>query len=238
MEDIVISSYKEQIKESLLKAEAVKEAGFDIVVEELEKRGVKTNELKSFFDKIVASHTMDDLNKLTLDDLISIIDDINTQVTHNLIAKVEIADALVRKSKLVALSKSPNGKVSDNDNYVKVGSNLALQINKEGIAAGIDVCIRNYCNQKIYQANYREKIIEKQKELGIYDEEAKNINRTMINEKIGISSNNRISPKDKLLKEIFKRDIRDDSSDDFNTVKQKYRDYINERMKHLKDRNG
>ena len=41
MEDIVISSYKEQLKESALKAEAVKSAGFDIVIDELEKEILK-----------------------------------------------------------------------------------------------------------------------------------------------------------------------------------------------------
>ena len=167
MEDIVITSYKQQIKESSLKADAIKSGGFDIVIEELEKRQVKTSKIKDFFSKIVNSYTMDDLNKLTLDDLEEVISDINQQVTQLLIAKVEIADAVIRKSKLVALAKSPDGKVSEKDNYVLVGNNLAKEINNDGVASGLELCIRNYCSQKIYQANYREKMVEKEKELPV-----------------------------------------------------------------------
>lgn len=234
MEDIVITSYKQQIKESELKADAVKSAGFDIVVEELENRNVKTSHLKEFFEKIVESNTIDDLNNLTMDEFNEIIKDINDQVTRSLIAKVEVADAVARKSKLVALSKSLDGKVKDDDNYVKVGSNLALEINNEGIAVGLDVCVRNYCNQKIYQANYREKMIEKQKELGIYDEEATNMNRSLINQKmddIDFSFENKyFDPKPELMKMIFGRDVVVDSNVDFATAKDNYRNMINVRM--------
>ena len=65
MEDIVISSYKEQLKESALKAEAVKSAGFDIVIDELEKRNIKTTKLKEFFERLMNSNTKEELNRLT-----------------------------------------------------------------------------------------------------------------------------------------------------------------------------
>jgi len=51
IEDIVIKSYEEQIKQSILKSEAVKKAGFDIIIAELERRGVQTEEVVSFFNK-------------------------------------------------------------------------------------------------------------------------------------------------------------------------------------------
>lgn len=232
MEDIVITSYKQQIKESSLKADAIKSGGFDLVIEEIEKRGVKTSNIKNFFNKIVNSYTMDDLNKLTLGDLEEVIEDINKQVTRLLIAKVEIADTVVRKSKLVALSKSPNGKVGEKDNYVLVGSNLAKEINNEGIASGLELCIRNYCSQKIYQANYREKMIEKEKELGIYDEEERNNNREIINQKID-NETTRLDPKHKLLFSIFNKDIEEDESISFEKAKDNYRDAFNKRLQNL-----
>lgn len=239
MEDIVITSYKQQIRESEFKADAVKSAGFDIVVDELKTRGVKTERLEKFFEQIVEAVTVDDLNKLTMDEFSEIVDDINKQVTRALIAKAEIADALVRKSKLVALSKSVDGKVSDNDNYVKVGSNLAMQINKEGIAAGIDVCIRNYCNQKIYQSNYREKMIQKQKENGTYVE---NNDKDLINqqldsydEEIDFTKFNKVDSKKELLNQIFNREVDVNSDIDFETAKENYRNMVNERMTRLGD---
>ena len=194
MEDIVITSYKEQIKESSFKADAIKSGGFDIVIEELEKRRVTTAKIKDFFNKIMNCYTMNDLDRLTLGDLEEVIEDINTQVTRLLISKAEIADSVVRKSKLVALAKSPDGKVKEKDNYVLVGTNLAKEINNEGIASGLELCIRNYCSQKIYQANYRQKMIEKEKELGIYDEEERNNNKSIINEKI-TKVNKKMTPK-------------------------------------------
>ena len=234
MEDIVITSYKEQIKESSLKADAIKSAGFDIIIEELEKRQVKTSKIKDFFNSIEKSYTMDDLNKLTLGDLEEVVSDINDQVTRLLIAKVEIADAVVRKSKVVALSKSPDGKIKEKDNYILVGSNLAKEINNEGIASGLEVCIRNYCSQKIYQANYREKMIEKEKELGIYDEEERSINRGLINEKI-TESNKSLDPKQKLLFSIFNREIDDYRDITFEKAKENYHNEFNNRMKNLKE---
>lgn len=232
MEDIVITSYKQQIKESSLKADAIKSGGFDIVIEELEKKGVKTSNIKEFFKHIVESYTIDDLNKLTLGDLEEVIEDINNQVTRLLIAKVELADAVVRKSKIVALSKSPDGKVSEKDNYVLVGNNLAKEINNEGIASGLELCIRNYCSQKIYQANYRKKMIEKEKELGIYDEEERSNNREIINQKISDEVNN-FDPKHKLLFSIFNKDIDDDESITFEKAKENYLSAFNNRIKNL-----
>lgn len=234
MEDIVITSYKQQIKESSLKADAIKSGGFDIVIEELEKRGVKTSSIKQFFEKIVNSYTMDDLNKLTLGDLKDVIEDINTQVTRLLIAKVEIADTVVRKSKIVALAKSPDGKVDEKDNYVLVGSNLAKEINNEGVASGLELCIRNYCSQKIYQANYREKMIEKEKELGIYDEEERNNNREIINQKMS-SEQTVLDPKHRLLFSIFNRDIEEDDSISFEKAKDNYRIAFNIRIQNLQE---
>lgn len=232
MEDIVITSYKQQIKESSLKADAIKSGGFDIVIEELEKRQVKTSRIKEFFNQIVESYTMDDLNKLTLNDLKEVVEDINQQVTKLLIAKVEIADVVVRKSKLVALAKSPDGKVGEKDNYVLVGNNLAKEINSEGVASGLELCIRNYCSQKIYQANYREKMIEKEKELGIYDEEERNTNKALINEKIDNNSSN-LDPKHKLLFSIFNRDIEETENISFEKAKEAYQESFNDRMKNL-----
>lgn len=236
MEDIVITSYKQQIKESSLKADAIKSAGFDIVIEELEKRQVKTAKIKEFFNKIVNSYTMSDLNTMTIDELEEVINDINQQVTRLLIAKVEIADSVVRKSRLVALSKSPDGKISEKDNYVLVGNNLAREINEEGIASGLNLCIRNYCSQKIYQADYREKMIEKQKELGIYNEEERNNNKMIINEKIDISGKS-MSPKQKLLLSIFNKEIDDKSYDtiSFEKAKDEYLMSIKNRMTNLSE---
>lgn len=238
MEDIVISSYKQQIKESALKAEAVKAGGFDIVIEELEKRGINTVAIKEYFNKIINSHTKDDLYNLTIDELTNITNDINSQVTRALIAKAEISDVLIRRSKLVALAKSPNGKITEDDKYAKVGNNLATEINKYGIAEGLNTCIRNYCTQKIYQADYREKIIEKQKQLGIYDETSKMESKQKLNEKIDYSSyspSTKQEPKNRILKEIFKTDYIDNTDITFETAKQNYDSSIRERLAHLND---
>lgn len=234
MEDIVISSYKEQLKESALKAEAVKSAGFDIVIDELEKRNIKTTKLKEFFERLMNSNTKEELNRLTPRELSEITTDINNQITRALIVKAEIADALVRKSKIVALSKSPNGKIKDNDNYIRVGTALAEEITKFGIADGITTCITTYFKQKSYQAEYREKIIEKQKELGTYDAEQKEENRRKINARMETEIlTTKESPKDKLLKEILKKENISDEDTDFDTAKEKYRQSVNERMQRL-----
>ena len=219
MEDIVISSYKEQLKESALKAEAVKSAGFDIVIDELEKRNIKTTKLKEFFERLMNSNTKEELNRLTPRELSEITTDINNQITRALIVKAEIADALVRKSKIVALSKSPNGKIKDNDNYIRVGTALAEEITKFGIADGITTCITTYFKQKSYQAEYREKIIEKRRK----------INARMETEILTTKE----SPKDKLLKEILKKENISDEDTDFDTAKEKYRQSVNERMQRL-----
>ena len=49
------------------------------------------------------SNTKEELNRLTPRELSEITIDINNQITRALIVKAEIADALVRKSKIVAL---------------------------------------------------------------------------------------------------------------------------------------
>lgn len=239
MEDIVVTSYKQQIRESEFKADAVKSAGFDIVVEELKNRGIKTERLETFFNQIVDAVTIDDLNKLTMDEFSEIVEDINTQVTRALVAKAEIADSIVRKSKLVALSKSIDGKVKSDDIYVKVGSNLAMELNKQGIASGLEVCIRNYCNQKIYQANYRAKMIEKQKANGTYveDNEKDLINQTFddVEEEIDFTKFGNSDPKKKLLEDIFKREVDIEASVTFEEAKENYRNMVNERMAKLQE---
>ena len=91
-----------------------------------------------------------------------------------------------------------------------------------------------YFKQKSYQAEYREKIIEKQKELGIYDAEQKEENRRKINARMETEIlTTKESPKDKLLKEILKKENISDEDTDFNTAKEKYRQSVNERMQRL-----
>ena len=78
------------------------------------------------------------------------------------------------------------------------------------------------------------KIIEKQKELGIYDAEQKEENRRKINARMETEIlTTKESPKDKLLKEILKKENISDEDTDFNTAKEKYRQSVNERMQRL-----
>ncbi len=200
MEDIVVKSYKEQIKQSILKLEAVQKAGFDLVVSELERRGVQVGDLVSFFNRIKRSTTKEELDQLTIDELNVIIDDIGMQVTKALISPSEIANVLVSKSRVIAKEKSPNGKVMDSDHYIKVGANLASEVNKHGIAVGISVCIKNYCIQKLYQASYREQLKLKELELGIEGEEEKSFSKII---------KPRDSRKDQTMKDIFGKEIDD-----------------------------
>ncbi len=241
MEDIVVESYKKQIKESNVKANAIKIGGFDIIVNYLEEHDVDTTRLKSFFLKIQQSKTLDDLNKLTMDELISITDDINTQVTHELISQAEIGDYLLRKSNIIAHDKSFNGVVEKNNRYLVIGSNLASIIMKAGIAEGIKICIKNYCNQKIYQANYREKLIEKEKELGIFQNEENILKRqqeikkrfdAQVRDKIDVGINNK---KGKLLKDIFGHDVVVNVDKDFFDLRDEYYIKFNNTLLHLND---
>lgn len=213
-EDIVIKSYKEQIKQSVLKSEAVKKAGFDIIVAEIKRRGVQTEQIVSFFDKIKNSKTKEELDRLTIDELNLIVDDINIQITKALISPVEIADLLVQKSRLIAQNESPNGKILDSDPYIKVGANLASEVNKHGIADGLSVCVKNYCIQKLYQANYREQLRLKEKELGI---------ETGDRQFSGNKSRKRVNVrKSQTMKDIFKRDIEDNQMSTFQDAKDGY----------------
>lgn len=214
MDDIVVKSYKEQIKQSVLKSEAVKKAGFDIIISELKRRGVQTEQIVSFFDKIKNSTKKEELDQLTIDELNLIIDDINIQVTKSLISPVEVADILVQKSRLIAQNESPNGKILDSDPYIKVGVNLASEVNKHGIADGLSVCVKNYCIQKLYQANYREQLILKEKELGIEIEDQKfSVNKSR--KKINLRKN-------QTMNDIFKREIEDDHMITFQDAKDRY----------------
>lgn len=206
-EDIVISSYKEQIKQSILKANAVKIAGFDIIITELNRRNIDTTRIVAFFDRIANSTTKEEIDNMTVDELNKIIDDINMQITRALISPVEVAELLIRKSKSIALEKSPNGKIDENDNYVKVGVNLASEIHKHGIALGLNICIKNFCIQKLYQAEYREKVREKEQELGIVSEDNSKTDHF-------IAPKNINTKKSKTMKEIFGKDLIDDLDDD------------------------
>lgn len=214
MDDIVVKSYKEQIKQSVLKSEAVKKAGFDIIISELKRRGVQTEQIVSFFDKIKNSTKKEELDQLTIDELNLIIDDINIQVTKSLISPVEVADLLVQKSRLIAQNESPNGKILDSDPYIKVGVNLASEVNKHGIADGLSVCVKNYCIQKLYQANYREQLILKEKELGIEIEDQK-FSVSKSRKKINLRKN-------QTMNDIFKREIEDDHMITFQDAKDRY----------------
>lgn len=214
MDDIVVKSYKEQIKQSVLRSETVKKAGFDIIISELKRRGVQTEQIVSFFDKIKNSTKKEELDQLTIDELNLIIDDINIQVTKSLISPVEVADLLVQKSRLIAQNESPNGKILDSDPYIKVGVNLASEVNKHGIADGLSVCVKNYCIQKLYQANYREQLILKEKELGIEIEDQK-FSVSKSRKKINLRKN-------QTMNDIFKREIEDDHMITFQDAKDRY----------------
>ena len=163
-DELVINSYKEQIKESALKADAVEKAGFDILIDFLNKHNVNTQDAVNYFNKIKVATTKEELDKLTIGELDTITENINKKVTEGLISPVEAADMLVRNGPVIAKQMSPTGKVSDNDNYVTIGNNLGEEVNKHGIAFGVNQAIRNYCTQKIYQILYEEKISEKEKE--------------------------------------------------------------------------
>jgi hypothetical protein len=223
VEDLVISSYKEQIKESLLKNKAVDLAGFSVIVSELERRGIDTSRVVAFFNKIKKSTTKEELDNLTVDELNSINADLNEQITKTLISPVDISDILIRKAKVVATEMSVDGRVMPNDKFLQVGNNLASDINQNGIAHGIDVCIKNYTIQKLYQAEYNKKIKEKEMELGIAVEE----------EKKEIVPKKRIDTrKSKLMKEIFNKDI-NDVEDDFENIKNNYINHINKVIENL-----
>lgn len=214
IEDIVIKSYKEQIKQSILKSEAVKKAGFDVIISEIRRRGVQTEKLVSFFEQISHSKTKEELDQLTIDELNLIVDDINIQVTKSLISPVEIADILVQRSRLIAQEESPNGKIVDSDPYIKVGTNLASEVKKHGIAEGLSVCVKNYCIQKLYQANYREQLRLKESELGI-DSEEKNSSFKRNSRKINLK-------KVETMKDIFSKEVEEDRMITFQDAKNHY----------------
>ncbi len=225
--DLVINTYKEQIKESILKMQAIKIAGFDIIVEELTKRGIDCSKVIAFLNKIKDASTKEDLYNITIDEMNEIIEDINIQITKALISSLEIAGTLERKSKMIAIKKSPNGKITDDDNYIKVGTNLSSEINKHGISHGLSICIKNYCIQRIYQSDYREKIEEQEQKLGIYSqEETKEIKGTI---------KSKDKKKDRLMKEIFNKDIQIDKINKFEISKNEYFKYLNKLIESLNE---
>lgn len=228
IEDIVVNSYKEQIKQSILKSEAVKIAGFDILIGEIKRRGVNTENLVTFFEKIKTSTTKEELNELTVDELNIIIGDINMQVTKALISPVEVADVLVQKSRVIAREKSPNGKIKDTDPYMKVGVNLASEVNKHGIANGLSICVKNYCIQKFYQASYREELQKREKELGIVSEDSFSSNSSKIERKMD-------SRKSKTMKELFGKELTEVSTITFSEAKDNYLKMLNDKVMRLEE---
>ena len=222
VEDLVVGSYKEQIRESLLKAKAIEIAGFSVMTEELKKRGINTDRAVNFFNKIKASTHKTDLDRLTVDELDEVINDINMQVTRALISPIEISDTLIRKSRIIAREMSINSIVKDDDKFVKVGVNLASEVTKHGIAKGLNTCIKNYCIQKLYQFTYKEKIDERVKKVGIPEEhvEEKKVEKNIPTRK------KLNSGKDKTMNEIFKKDIEDTSKSSFEAIKNNYLEYL------------
>ena len=218
VEDLVISSYKDQIKESLLKSTAIEKAGFSIIVEEIKRRGVDTSKIEAYFNKIKNSNTKEELDLLTVNELNNITDNINEQVTKALIPPTDISDILIRKSRTIANQVSIDGKISDDNKYIKIGSSLSNEINNHGVAKGLNLCIRNYCIQKLYQISYEEKIKEKENELGIQNTESKK--EIKVSKPID-------ARKSKIMKDIFNRDINEDIKDDFSTIKDNYINSLN-----------
>ena len=77
-------------------------------------------------------------------------------------------------------------------------------------------------------------MIEKEKELGIYDEEERNNNKSIINEKMS-DINENLDTKHKLLFSIFNRDIEEDNNISFEKAKEEYHTAFNNRMKNLQE---
>jgi hypothetical protein len=75
-------------------------------------------------------------------------------------------------------------------------------------------------------------MVEKEKELGIYDEEERNSNKALINEKMNEKANN-LDPKHRLLFDIFNRDIEEDENISFEKAKDNYHNAFNIKMKNL-----
>lgn len=245
MEDVVVESYKRQIKECNVNADTLKVGGFDIIVKYLDDHGVDTSRLKSFFKQIELSKTLDDINMLTMDELLSIIDDINHQVTRELISQVELGDYILRRTNFVAHEKSLTGEVKRDNRYLVIGTNLSSVVMKSGIAEAIKICIKQYCNQKIYQANYREKLVEREKQLGIFKDEDEEFKRKEeikkkfeeeVRRKLGESTTEVLNQSDDILYEIFGHSISFDVRD-FNLVKDEYYDYFNNRLSNINKNN-
>lgn len=231
VEDLVIGSYKEQIRESLLKAKAIEIAGFSVMIEELKKRGINTDRAVTFFGKIKGSSHRDDLDRLTIDELDEVINDINMQVTRALISPIEISDTLIRRSRIIAREMAIDSVVRDDDKFVKVGVNLASEVTKHGISKGLNTCIKNYCIQKLYQYTYKEKINERMAKLGIENEtveEKKEVKNIGTKKKTNIGKN-------KIMNEIFARDIEDDNKSSFEVVKNNYLEYLAKIVSNIKD---
>ncbi len=228
MEDLVINSYKEQIKESLLKAKAIEVAGFSVMIEELNRRSINTDKVVNFFNKIKLASSKADLDLLTIDELNKITDDINMQVTRALISPIEMSDTLVRQSRIIARDMSPSGKVdNDNNKFIKIGVNLASEVTKHGIAKGLKTCIKNYCIQKLYQSNYKDKILEKEKELGM-DVEESDLKNTEVKAVPKIND----SKKSKTMNDIFSKNI-PEVSGSFGAIKNSYLEVLAKTVNNL-----
>ena len=142
-----------------------------------------------------------------------------------MVSSVEVAGHLLRRSRVIALEKSPNGKIGKDDKYIKVATNLANEIQQHGISHGIDICIRNFCVQKMYQITYKEKIKERKIKLGIYEEE-----KSIASKKNSFSSSLKVN---KVLKEIFKTNHVSSSDKSFDEIKVDYFNSINNKVSNL-----
>ncbi len=222
-EDLVIKSYREQINESILKADAVEKAGFNVIIDSLNRKNINTKDVVNYFNRIKSASSMEELDKLTIGELNKITEALNKEITEALISPVEISEKLIREGARIAKEESPTGKVENNDKYMMIGNNLGAQVNEHGIAFGVNQAIRNYCTQKIYQIEYGKKIKEKEEELGLEAKEKKETTSTS-----GISHDaNFNSKKEKFLSGILNT-TPISSEDSFEVIKENY-------IKHLSD---
>ena len=82
---------------------------------------------------------------------------------------------------------------------------------------------------EVYNEDYEARLAEKEAKLKGFEENRRKINARMETEILTTKE----SPKDKLLKEILKKENISDEDTDFNTAKEKYRQSVNERMQRL-----
>jgi len=227
-DELVINSYEDEIKMTKIKEDALERAGFDVITEILDRRGINTKAAKDYFNRIKNADSKEELDKMTVGELNDITDNLNKEITEQLISPVEISEVLVRKGRELAREMNPTGRVYDDDKYIIIGNNLGKEVSDHGIAYGVNQAIRNYCTQKIYEITYNEKVAEKERELGIEKKEEK---KALLSSSVSSSSN---SSKNKFLKEILGEDSIE-SSDDFETVKEAYMKHLTDTISKLKD---